>query len=81
MGHATILDIYILRDFEEYNELFNPMSFDLYNCSLKIWEFIGTLISKVGACLGVWGFIPSHFPTLSGARNVIPGFHSWLASL
>jgi hypothetical protein len=30
---------------------------------MKIWEFIETLIPKVGAYLGVWGFIPSHSPT------------------
>jgi len=28
-------------------------------------------IPKVGAHLGVWGFILSHSPTLSGAWNVI----------
>ncbi len=43
------------------------MSFDPYNHSLKIWEFTGILIPKVGAHLGMCGFIPSHPPTLSGA--------------
>jgi hypothetical protein len=51
----------------------------LYNCSLKIWESIGIPIPKVGAHLGVWGFIPSHSPTLPRAWNVTPGLHSWLA--
>ncbi len=31
----------------DYKELFNLMSFDPYNCPLKIWESIGTLIPKV----------------------------------
>jgi hypothetical protein len=57
------------------------MSFDLCNCSLKIQESIGTPIPKVGAHLGVCGFIPSHPPTLLGAQNVTPEFHSWFAPL
>jgi len=31
-----ISDIYILKYFQWYQELSNPMSFDLYNCPLKI---------------------------------------------
>jgi hypothetical protein len=57
------------------------MSFDLCNCPLKIWESIKIPISKVGAHLGVCGFIPSHFPTLPGTWNVIFKLHSWLAPL
>jgi hypothetical protein len=57
------------------------MSLDLCNCPLKIRESIGTPILKVGAHLGVWGFIPSHSPTFREAWNVILGLHSWLASL
>jgi len=52
------------------------MRFDLCNCPLKIQESIGTPTPKVGAHLGVWGFIPSHFPTFPGAQNVILGLHS-----
>jgi hypothetical protein len=37
--------------------------------------------SKVGAHLGVWGFIPSQFHTLPGTWNVIPNIHFWLAPL
>jgi len=33
----------------------------------------------VGAHLGVWGFIPSHFFALSGAWNVTPKLHTWPA--
>jgi hypothetical protein len=47
-----------------------------FNCFLKIWEFIRTLTPKVGVHLGVWRFIPSHFPTLLKAWNVILGLHS-----
>jgi hypothetical protein len=48
------------------------MGFDPYNRFLKIRESIGTLTPKVGAQLWVWRFIPSHFPTLPRAWNVIP---------
>jgi hypothetical protein len=40
------------------------MSFDPYNHPLKIWESIKIPTPKVRVHLGVWGFIPSHFPTL-----------------
>jgi hypothetical protein len=76
-----ILDIYVPRDFQWYKELFNPMGFDPYNCSLKISKSIETPIPKVGAHLGVWMFILSHFPTLMGAWDVTPGFLSWLTPL
>jgi hypothetical protein len=69
-----ILDIYVPRFFQWYKELFNPMSFDPYNHPLKIRKSIGTPIPKVGAHLGVWGFIPLHSLALMGAWNVIPGF-------
>jgi len=42
------------------------MNFDPCNHPLKIQESIGTLIPKVGAHLGMWGFNPAHFVTLSG---------------
>jgi hypothetical protein len=57
------------------------MSFDLCNRLLKIWESIRNPTPKVGAHLGVWEFIPSHFLKLSGAWNVTPGLHSWPALL
>jgi hypothetical protein len=68
-----ILDIYVLRYFQWYKELFNSMNFDACNRPLKIRESIGTPIPKMGAHLGVWGFIPSHFFTLLRIWNVIPG--------
>jgi len=71
-SHNPILDIYILRDFQWCKEVFNPMFFDLWNRLLKIWKSIRTPTPKVGAHLGVWGFIPSNFPTLLGTWNVTP---------
>jgi hypothetical protein len=65
-----ILSIYVSRASQWYKELFNPMSFDCYNCPLKIWKSIGTSTPKVGAHLGMWGFVPSYSPALLGAWNV-----------
>jgi hypothetical protein len=76
-----ILNIYILRGFHWYDELFNLMNFDPCNRLLKIRESIGSPIPKVGAHLGVCQFIPSHSSTLLGAWNVTPGLHSWPAHL
>ncbi len=76
-----ILDIYVLRAFKWYKKLFNPMSFDPCNCPLKIRESIETPTPKVGAHLGVCGFIFSHYPTLLGAWNVTLEPHFWFAPL
>jgi hypothetical protein len=76
-----ILDIYVPRDFQWYKELFNPLNFDFCNRFLKIWESIGSPTPKVEAPLGVWGFIPSHFPTLSGTWGVTHGLPSWPTTL
>ncbi len=67
-----ILDIYILKSFQWYKELLNPMSFNLYNRPLKIQKSIGIPTPKVGTQLGVWRFIPSHSLALLGAWNVTP---------
>jgi hypothetical protein len=53
------------------------MGFDLCDCSLKIWESIETPTPKMGIHLGVWGFIPSHSPTLLRAWIVTPRFPFW----
>jgi hypothetical protein len=58
-----ILNIYILRDFQWYKNFFNPMNFDPLNRYLKIWDFIGILIHKMGVDLGLCEFIPSNFLT------------------
>jgi hypothetical protein len=76
-----ILDIYVPRSFQWYKELLNPLSFDPCNCFLKIWKSTWTLIPKVEAPLGVWTFIPSHFPTFLRAWGVISRLPSWLATL
>jgi hypothetical protein len=67
--------------FQWYNEFFNAMSFDPWNFPMKIWQSIGILTPKMGAHLGVCGFIPSHFPTLLGTWNVTPVLHSWPSPL
>jgi len=51
------------------------MNFDPCNYSLKIQKSIGTPTPKVGAHLGMCGFIPSHLPTLLGAWNVTIELH------
>jgi hypothetical protein len=53
-----ILDIYVSISFQWYKKLLNPMGFDPCNCPLKVWEFIGTPIPKMGVHLGVRRFIP-----------------------
>jgi len=69
-----ILNIYVLRAFQRYNEPFNPMGFDLWNRFLKIWDSIKTPTPKVGIHLGVWRFIPSHPPTLRKYEMRLPSF-------
>jgi len=59
-----ILDIKVSIAFQWYKEFLEPLSFDPYNRSLNIRESIETLTPKVEAPLGMWGFIPSHFPSL-----------------
>jgi hypothetical protein len=53
-----ILDIHVSRAFQWHKKLFNSMIFDPYNHLLKIQESTRIPIPKVGAHLGVWGFIP-----------------------
>jgi hypothetical protein len=60
-----ISDIYASRAFQGYKERHNPLSFDACNRSLKFRESTGTPSPQVGVALGVWGFTPSHFLTLS----------------
>jgi hypothetical protein len=68
-----ILDIYVPKAFQWYKEHLNPLSFDLYDCPLKIWESTKTPSPKVGVALGVWGFIPHIF--LHSWKHVV-----WLPS-
>jgi hypothetical protein len=76
-----ILNIYIPRAFQWYRELFNQMGFGPCNLSLKVWKSTKIPTPKVGALLGVWGFIPSHSPTFSGAWDVTLGLPFWHAPL
>jgi hypothetical protein len=46
-----ILDIYTSIDFQWYKELFKAMSFDSYNCALKIWESFRDSNSQHGSSL------------------------------
>jgi hypothetical protein len=54
-------NIYVSRAFHWYKEHFNPISFDPWNCLLKIQESIGTPTPKLGVHLGVWGLFPRIF--------------------
>ncbi len=78
-SYELILGIYVPRAFQWHKEIYNPMGFDPFNYSLKIWKSIRTLIPKVGAHLGMWRLIPSHSPTLPGVWNVTLGLHIWPA--
>ncbi len=73
--YKPISDMSVPRNFQWCKELFNWMNFDPWNYFLKIWKSIRTPTPKVGAHLGVCGFIPSHPPTLSGAWNVSLACH------
>jgi len=59
-----ILDICISKSFQWHKEVFNLMSFDPWNHSLKIQDSIGIPTPK-GVHLGMCGFIPSHTPSHS----------------
>jgi hypothetical protein len=54
MGHVSPFETFMLQEFfNVIKKLLNPMGYDRYNCSLKIWESIGIPTPKVGAQLGV----------------------------
>jgi hypothetical protein len=61
-----ILDICVSIYFQWYKYFLNPIGFNPWNCSLKIWKSIKTPTLQVGVVLGVWGFIFSHSSTLPG---------------
>jgi hypothetical protein len=52
-SYKLILNIFVPRAFQWYNELFNLMNFDPCNHPLKIWESIRNPTPKVGALGGV----------------------------
>ncbi len=49
---------YVLRTFQWYKGLFNPMGFSPCNRPLKIWESIRAPTPKMGVHLGMWGSFP-----------------------
>jgi hypothetical protein len=55
---SSLLGPILIRHFQWYKECLNSMSFEPYNRLLKVQESIGTPTPKVGAHLGVCGFIP-----------------------
>ncbi len=72
-----ILNIYVPRAFQWYNEIFNTMNFDLCNHPLKIWDSN----SQTGSSLGSVGV---HSLTLSytfGSMKYDSRAHSWTAPL
>jgi hypothetical protein len=75
-----ILNIYVFKKIQWYNELFNLMSFDLSNYYLKIWKSVGFSTPKVGVHFKVCGFIPSHSRTPRNV-SVTLGLHFRLAPL
>jgi hypothetical protein len=48
-----ILDIYVSRAFQQYQERNNPLRFDPSTCTLKFRESTGTPSPKMGVALGV----------------------------
>jgi len=58
--YEPILDIYVLRAFQWYKEVFNPMSFDLWNHSLKNGKSIRTPTLKIRVHLEMCGLNSSH---------------------
>jgi len=68
-----ILDIFVSIDFQWYKKLFNPLCFNPYNRSLKIWESTETPNSQSGGSFRSVRVHSSHFPSLPGfllARNL-----------
>jgi hypothetical protein len=76
-----ILDIYTSIAFQWYKEIFQAMSFDPCDCTLKIWKSFGTPTPNMGVPLEVWGFMPSH--SLHSQEHVkwLSGVPSWPTTL
>jgi hypothetical protein len=61
MGHVSPSQTSTFQDLsKDIRNASIQLSFDPYNCPLKIRESIGTPTPKMGVYLGVWRFIPSH---------------------
>jgi hypothetical protein len=76
----TILDIYVLKAFHWYKELFSPLSFNPWNRPLKIWESTGIRTPKMELPWGVrvHSLTPSHTPGSMLCDSRLP---SWPATL
>jgi hypothetical protein len=61
-----ISNIYVPRAFQWYKKVFNLLSFDPVIVLWRFWSPPGLQTPKVEAPLGVWGFIPPHFPSIPG---------------
>ncbi len=72
-SYEPILDIYISIVFQWYKELFNPLGFDPYNCSLKIWESTNSKLPKWKLSWECEGSFPHTFLHSQAS--------SWLATL
>ncbi len=69
-----IIDIYVLRVFQWYKEVLNPMSSNLSNCSLKIQKFQRDSNSQSGSPLrNVWAHFSHSFAFL-GMWMWFPGY-------
>jgi len=70
-----ILNIYVLKNFPCYKKLFNPMSFDPYNRSFKIWSVHLDSNSQSGNSFGsVEGSFPHIFLHSRKHEMWLPGF-------
>jgi hypothetical protein len=81
-SYKPTLDIYVPRDFQWYKKFPNPMAFDPYNHSMKIWESIRSPTFQNGSSLGSGS---AHFLTLSsqppGSMKCDSQLHFWFAPL
>jgi hypothetical protein len=72
-SYKPILNIYVLKSFQWYKWIFNPMSFDPSNHYLKFQDSTRTPTPKVGVHLGVCALILSHFLAFLGVWMWLPG--------
>jgi hypothetical protein len=78
MGHVSPFETFRFQKL--FNDIRNLWIQWILTPSIVLWRF-GSPIPKVGAYLGVWGFIPSRFSTLSRVWNVTPMLHFWSTPL
>jgi hypothetical protein len=70
-----ILDMYVSKYFQWYKEFFNPMSFDLWNRSLKNSKLCRDFNFQSGNPLGSVWVHPLTLSNTPRSVNVIPGLH------